>query len=143
MCGIVHRSTNVNPILPKLIYEGCPDQGGRKVSRRYRFIVNSLVLTTVLAVPVILTASKPQENDRQEERRRNNERQRERNNRIYDRDHRDYHNWNDNEDQYYRRYLGERHRDYRPFTQQRRREQRDYWNWRHSQTDEHRDQEHR
>lgn len=117
------------------------------MNRGYRFIANSFVLTAALAVPVMLTAGKPQESDRQEARHRNDDdRNRARSNsnqRIYDRDHRDYHNWDDNEDQYYRRYLGERHRDYRPFTQQRRSEQRDYWKWRHSQTEQHRDQEHR
>jgi hypothetical protein len=55
--------------------------------------------------------------------------------RVYDRDHRDYHNWDDREDHAYRRYLGERHRTYREYNRQRAREQRNYWRWRH----EHRD----
>ena len=35
--------------------------------------------------------------------------------RYYDRNHRDYHEWNDREDRSYRLYLGEHHRDYRDF----------------------------
>jgi hypothetical protein len=35
--------------------------------------------------------------------------------RYYDRDNRDYHTWNNQEDRAYRVYLGEQHRDYREF----------------------------
>jgi hypothetical protein len=55
--------------------------------------------------------------------------------RVYDRDHHDYHNWDNREDQAYRRYLGERHEDYRDFSKLNRNEQNDYWNWRHSHPD--------
>ena len=55
--------------------------------------------------------------------------------RYYDRNHRDYHVWNDREDHSYRVYLGERHRDYREFHQNNRREQSRYWSWRHSHPD--------
>jgi len=33
--------------------------------------------------------------------------------RIYDRNHRDYHNWDDHEDHAYRRYLAAQHKTYR------------------------------
>jgi hypothetical protein len=55
--------------------------------------------------------------------------------RYYDRNHRDYHEWNDREDRSYRVYLGERHRDYREFRLTTRRQQSDYWNWRHNHPD--------
>ena len=55
--------------------------------------------------------------------------------RYYDRNHRDYHEWNDREDRSYRVYLGERHRDYREFHLNSRRQQSNYWNWRHSHPD--------
>jgi hypothetical protein len=55
--------------------------------------------------------------------------------RYYDRNHRDYHEWNDREDRSYRVYLGEHHRDYREFHRNSRREQSNYWNWRHSHPD--------
>jgi hypothetical protein len=55
--------------------------------------------------------------------------------RIYDRDHRDYHNWDDHEDRAYRRYLTVQHRGYREYYRQHYRVQRHYWNWRHSHPD--------
>jgi len=55
--------------------------------------------------------------------------------RYYDRDHRDYHNWNDNEEREYRLYLGERHEDYRDFHKLNRNEQNNYWKWRHDHPD--------
>ena len=60
-------------------------------------------------------------------------------NRVYDREHKDYHNWNDNEDRSYRVYLGERHREYHPFVELKVKEQRQYWNWRHRHPDHDRD----
>jgi hypothetical protein len=55
--------------------------------------------------------------------------------RYYDRDHRDYHNWDDREDRAYRRYLVAKHRAYRKFNRTSNRVHRDYWNWRHSNPD--------
>jgi hypothetical protein len=56
---------------------------------------------------------------------------RERVRRYYDRDRRDYHEWNDGENQAYRRYLQEQRRDYRDFNRVNRDQQREYWRWRH------------
>jgi hypothetical protein len=96
------------------------------VHHNYHLILSRLFLTASLAAPSAMNAaSKPQDNGRQEEHRDHNH------NRMYDRDHRDYHNWNDNEDRSYRVYLGERHREYHPFVELRVKEQRAYWNWRH------------
>jgi type III secretory pathway component EscR len=55
--------------------------------------------------------------------------------RVYDRNHKDYHNWDDREDRAYRNYLSEQHRDYREYNRQNRKEQNHYWNWRHSHPD--------
>ena len=51
--------------------------------------------------------------------------------RVYDQYHTDYHRWNRGEDRYYRRYLGERHQNYRDYRRLNEAQQRDYWNWRH------------
>jgi hypothetical protein len=51
--------------------------------------------------------------------------------RVYDRDHRDYHNWNRDEDRMYREYLEQRHRKYRAFSRLSAKQQREYWRWRH------------
>ena len=55
--------------------------------------------------------------------------------RVYDRDHRDYHNWDDREDRAYRRYLVVQHRGYRSYERQNYRVHRHYWQWRHSHPD--------
>jgi hypothetical protein len=84
--------------------------------------ISSLLLATALAAPVAMIAGpRPQEPSVQV--------------RVYDRDHRDYHNWDDRENHAYRQYLGEQHRSYREYRGQNRRVQRHYWNWRHSHPD--------
>jgi hypothetical protein len=55
--------------------------------------------------------------------------------RYYDRDHKDYHQWNDREDRSYRVYLTGRHHEYHEFNHANQREQRDYWRWRHNHPD--------
>jgi hypothetical protein len=51
--------------------------------------------------------------------------------RYYDRDRKDYHEWNEKEDRAYRKYLEEKHRSYRSWNKARAAEQREYWRWRH------------
>ena len=57
--------------------------------------------------------------------------------RYYDRDGRDYHYWNDDEDRQYRGYLVEQHRVYVPFPKVRVTQQREYFRWRHEHPDTH------
>ena len=106
------------------------------MQRGYRYLFSFVVLSAALAAPSAMNAGgKPQDNGRQEEHRRDdNDR-----NQVYDRQHKDYHNWNDNEDRSFRAYLGERHREYRPFAEMKQRDQRAYWNWRHRHPDHDRD----
>jgi hypothetical protein len=88
--------------------------------RTHRFI-GSLLLAGAIFVPTaVMAAPRPQEGVQV---------------RIYDRDHRDYHNWNDREDHAYRGYLVERHQTYRAYNDQRARDQRNYWKWRHNHPD--------
>ena len=51
--------------------------------------------------------------------------------RYYDRDHRDYHYWNDGEDRQYRTYLVEQHRAYVPFVRVNVRRRQEYFRYRH------------
>jgi hypothetical protein len=51
--------------------------------------------------------------------------------RFYDRSHKDYHHWNNDEDHFYRQYLTEHHRKYRTFSHMSKQQQREYWKWRH------------
>jgi hypothetical protein len=98
----------------------------------YRYFFSSFILTASLAAPLAIYATaKPQDNGRQEDNHRDDKDQ----NKVYDRRHKDYHNWNDNEDRSYRHYLGEKHKEYRPFTETKPKEQTAYWNWRHSHPD--------
>lgn len=89
------------------------------------------LLTASLAAP--LASAKPiiamQDHD-------DHDRDHDRDNRAYDREHHDYHEWNAGEDQYYRQWLGERHKSYREFNKLKARDQQAYWNWRHAH-DEH------
>jgi hypothetical protein len=53
--------------------------------------------------------------------------------RVYDRSHKDYHVWDNNEDQAYRQYLGDQHIKYRSYPTLGRKKQTTYWNYRHTQ----------
>jgi len=110
--------------------------------RDSRYFFASCLLTAALAAPTALrAASAPQENGSPEDRDRRNEQ--EKNRRIYDRGHADYHLWDDAEDRRYHDYLTEKHKDYRPFNELKPRDQAAYWTWRHShQDEEHRDEHH-
>ena len=89
--------------------------------RMHRYI-SSLFLVAAIAAPALVVAeAKAQEAGVQV--------------RVYDRDHRDYHNWDDREDRAYRGYLTGQHRTYREYHRQSYRVQRHYWNWRHSHPD--------
>jgi hypothetical protein len=88
--------------------------------RSYRFIA-SLFLAAALMAPVsIMAAPKPQASVQV---------------RVYDRDHKDYHNWDDHEDTAYRAYLTDQHITYRVYAKQNHKTQSNYWNWRHSHPD--------
>ena len=99
--------------------------------RGYRYL-GSLILAAGLAAPVAsMAAARPQDDrdDRKEE-----NRQRENTKRYYDRHHKDYHNWDANEDRSYQRYQTEHH-ERRAFVELSIRQQGVYWNWRHSNPD--------
>ena len=53
------------------------------------------------------------------------------NRRYYDRDHRDYHEWNEREARAWHRYWEERHRREIAWERAKERERRAYWRWRH------------
>jgi len=87
----------------------------------HRYIA-SMFLTTALAVPAsVLAAPKPQEASVQV--------------RVYDKDHKDYHNWDDRENAAWGRFLAEKHRKEHEFAKANEKEQAEYWNWRHSHPD--------
>jgi hypothetical protein len=88
-------------------------------TRRY---VAALFLAAALAAPLsIMAAPSPQGATVQV--------------RVYDRSHRDYHNWDDRENQSWGVYLSNNHRRHYEYAKANRREQDRYWNWRHAHPD--------
>lgn len=57
--------------------------------------------------------------------------------RVYDRSHKDYHNWDDNENRAWGQYLTENRRNSHEFAKANKREQAQYWKWRHNHPDRH------
>jgi len=89
---------------------------------RFKNLIGSLVLSAAIVAPaVVVPSAKAQDAEVHV--------------RVYDRDHKDYHNWDDREDHAYRSYLNEQHRDYVEYKRLNRKEQREYWNWRHDHPD--------
>lgn len=84
-----------------------------------KYICSALLATAMMMPTAVVAAASPQEVQV----------------RVYDRDHKDYHNWDDREDRAYRHYLQEQHKAYRDIRKQNRREQRAYWKWRHDHKD--------
>lgn len=89
-----------------------------------RNYMNLIVLGVSLVLPVAVIA---QERDS----RQNNQES----HRYEDKAHKDFHEWNNAEDQAYRRYLEEHHKKYHEFAKASKKEQNDYWKWRHSHSD--------
>ena len=89
------------------------------MQRAHRYVA-SLFLTAALAAPVsMMAAPAPQAVQV----------------RVYDRDHHDYHNWDDHERHAWGVSLSDNHRHDHEYAHANRREQRGYWNWRHSHPD--------
>ena len=86
--------------------------------------VASLFLTAALAAPVV-TLARPAVQDQD-----NHDRDR-----VYDREHKDYHQWDDHEKDAWARFLAEKHRKDHEFAKASKKEQDEYWNWRHSHPD--------
>jgi hypothetical protein len=102
--------------------------------RGYRFL-GSLLLTAALAAPVaMMAAASPQDNRNQGNQGNQENKQGENNKRYYDKNHKDYHTWDSNEDSAYKRYQTEHH-EKRAFGQLGSKQQTGYWNWRHSNPD--------
>jgi hypothetical protein len=92
------------------------------MNRTYRF-VSSLFLAAAIAAPAsVIAAPVPQDASVQV--------------RVYDADHKDYHNWDDHENEMWHQYLTENHRKDEDFKKADKKEQANYWNWRHAHPDD-------
>jgi hypothetical protein len=100
---------------------GNRDPEDHNMHRSYRFVA-ALFLSAAIAAPVsVMAAPAAQDASVQV--------------RVYDKDHKDYHNWDDNEDRAYRGYLADQHMTYRAYNKQHHKTQQQYWNWRHEHPD--------
>jgi hypothetical protein len=63
--------------------------------------------------------------------------------RVYDKDHKDYHNWDDNENHAWGQFQTENHKKPQDFKKAKKTEQSQYWNWRHDHQDDKRSDDRR
>jgi hypothetical protein len=99
---------------------GILDLGAFYMHRAHRYVA-SLFLTAALAAPVSMIAAPVPQDGVQV--------------RVYDRDHKDYHNWDDHERHAWGVFLTDNHRKDHEYAHANRKEQSEYWNWRHSHPD--------
>jgi hypothetical protein len=85
----------------------------------HRYIA-SLFLAATLVAPVAIMAAQQEANVQV---------------RFYDRQHKDYHNWDDNENRSWGVFLTQNHKRSHEFSRANKREQSNYWNWRHNHPD--------
>jgi hypothetical protein len=91
-----------------------------------RNLIGSSLFVAMLVLPLTAAA------DDHDHNKRDNQSQR-----YYDSNHKDYHQWNDQEQREYDRYLDENHRKHEDFGRTSKREQQNYWKWRHQHGDDH------
>lgn len=112
------------------------------MQRMYRYLC-SFLLGAALVVPVSTQGSAfPSERRDDRDKDRDKEKGKHKHKRYYDRDRKDYHDWDDREDRAYRHWLvDERHDKYRDFRRLSRAQQGEYWKWRHDHPDWDRDRD--
>jgi len=99
-----------------------------------RVLASLIVSGTMLASVGAMARTVPQDDHERHE-------QEEREHRVYDPDRRDYHVWDQREDEVYRHWLEEKHEAYVTYDRLNRKRQREYWKWRHEH-EEHEQHEH-
>ena len=123
VCCMRHQSTGsrctiMAAAIPKADILNLEDYNMHRADR----YVASLFLTAALAAPVsVMAVPVPQESRVQV--------------RVYDKQHKDYHNWDDNENRAWGQYLTENHKSSHEFSKASRREKSQYWNYRHAHPD--------
>jgi len=84
--------------------------------------ISSFLLAAALVAPVAMIAA-PRPNDDSVQVR------------VYDSNHKDYHNWDDHENTAWGVYLTNNHKKPHEFSKASKKEQSNYWNWRHAHPD--------
>jgi hypothetical protein len=95
----------------------------------------SVFLSAALMAPLGAMAMPAPQDDHERHEQEEHER------RVYDAEHRDYHNWDAREDGMYRHWLEEKHRAYVDYDRLDAKMQHEYWEWRHKH-EEHEEHEH-
>jgi len=90
-----------------------------------------LLLSAAIIIPGYIAAQESQRGNQKEQHAAQNKGP------YYDSAHRDWHQWNDNEEQTYKKYQSEHHKQDRSFAESSEKEQQDYWKWRHKHPDAH------
>jgi hypothetical protein len=86
-----------------------------------RFI-STIILAAAIASPAVMMAAAGPKDDGVQVR-------------VYDSNHKDYHNWDDHENNAWGVYLTNNHKKSHEYSKSSKREQSNYWNWRHSHPD--------
>jgi hypothetical protein len=87
---------------------------------RKRLFLSSILLGAALITPMAITANAAPQGITV---------------RVYDRNHRDYHNWDDREERSYRTFRVEHPKYHVQYRRARRSQQNEYWTWRHAHPD--------
>lgn len=92
-------------------------------------LIPSLFLSVAMLAPIGALAIPAPQDEHEKHEQEMHER------RVYDSVHKQYRNWNSNEDDAYRRWLKERHKSYVMFDKLDHKRQEEYWKWRHEHED--------
>ncbi len=87
-------------------------------------ILMALSLSFALLTPVCLSAQDHGDREQHDQQQR-----------YYDKKHKDYHEWNGNEDQAWHAYWQQQHRESIDWSRANERQRQAYWNWRHQHSD--------
>ena len=101
--------------------------------RIYRYVGSFLLGAALIAPAGMLAGTNFQDDHHQDDKHRDRDEKNQR--RYYDKNHKDYHTWDDREGRAYQQWTVENHRDNRDFSHLKRGEQSEYWNWRHAHPD--------
>ncbi len=103
-----------------------------KMFKRFR----PILLGAVLVLPLSLRAQDRQQRTPDRQKSEASNAHQTTSNTYYDSKHRDWHQWNNNENQSYQKYSEEHHKK-GDFSSANERDQQQYWNWRHKHSDSH------
>jgi hypothetical protein len=103
--------------------------------RGYRYLISFFLAAALASSLAIAQQDDQRREDDQRQQQDHNNRNAENQRRVYDKDHKDYHNWDDNENRAWGQFLTENHKSSHEFSKANKKEQSQFWNWRHAHPD--------